>query len=157
MSKRLAECLPREPNPDKIVDIPLRQLQLDEANARLAWRTNGASQRELLQILWTEMAVEEVAWSIAKNGFFRSEPLFVVVKDPAERNADRQEFIVVEGNRRLAAVLLLTDRELRAEVGATSLPPISATRSKQLNTLRRLCTSTARAFGQRWAFGISTG
>ena len=89
----------------------------------------------MLDILWTEMAADEVAWSIAENGFFRSEPLFVIIQNPDEEDPSRRKYIVVEGNRRLAAVILLREERLREEVGATSLPDIDAKRRAELDAL----------------------
>ncbi len=109
-----------EPDPEKIVDIPVSQLRLDSENPRLAWRYT---------------AVDEVAWSIAENGFFRSEPLLVTIENPHEREPTRQVFIVVEGNRRLAAVLLLRDERLRRKVGATDLPQITPERRDGLDRI----------------------
>jgi len=43
--------------------------------------------------------------------------------------------VVVEGNRRLAAVRLLVDAELRREVGATDLPSITPAAKRALDTL----------------------
>lgn len=125
-----------EPNPDKIVDIPIKKLLLDSDNPRLAWIAEGdTQQKELLRILWAEMAVDEVAWSIAENGFFRSEPLFVILKNPNEKDPIKHEYIVVEGNRRTAAVLLLRDEELQREIKATNLPRISEERWAELSKL----------------------
>lgn len=133
----MTEALPRlyQPDPDTIVDLPVLQLLLDPQNARLAWRAGGDTQKDLLEVLWTEMAVDEVAWSIAENGFFRSEPLFVIIENPKETEPDRQRFIVVEGNRRLASVLLLRDQDLQESFGATNLPAISETRRSELTRL----------------------
>lgn len=123
------------PNPEKIVDIPVRQLRLDTDNPRLAWRTDGDNQDELVKLLWKEMAVDEVAWSIAENGFFRSEPLFVIVANPQETDPERQVFIVAEGNRRFAAVLLLRDEKLRKKVRAVELPKLDPLRHSSLDVL----------------------
>src|SRR5437773_3886988 len=46
-----------------------------------------------------------------------------------------QQYYVVEGNRRLTAVKLLVDQELRRQVRATDLPVISAKRRAELKTL----------------------
>lgn len=133
----MKEALPRlyRPDPDTIVDLLVSQLLLDPQNARLAWRVNGDAQDDLVEILWTEMDVDEVAWSIAENGFFRSEPLFVIIENPEETKPDKQRFIVVEGNRRLTSVLLLRDQDLRERVGATNLPVISEARWSELTAL----------------------
>jgi hypothetical protein len=126
---------PPEPNPNKIVLLPVEQLLLDLENPRLAWRVNGDSQKDLIKILWTEMAVDEVALSIAENGFFRSEPLFVIGKNYDQKDAKRLRYIVVEGNRRLAAVLLLRDEKLKKKIGATNLPKIDTKTRIGLNEL----------------------
>jgi hypothetical protein len=76
------------------------------------------SQDELLEFLWTEMAADEVAMSIAADGFWDYEPLIVAVEN--DRN------VVIEGNRRLAAVKLLLDAEIRRKLKATDLPKASA-------------------------------
>jgi len=126
---------PFEPDPDKIVDIPIEQLLLDVDNPRLAWRAEGTRQRDLIELLWVQMAVDEVAWSIAKNGFFRSEPLFVICSNDDERDPAKRRYTVVEGNRRMAAVLLLRDADLRQAVGATDLPEISEDRRRELGRI----------------------
>ena len=127
-----------KPDPEKIVDIPVHQLRLDSENPRLAWRTDGDNQDELVKILWNEMAVDEVAWSIAENGFFRSEPLFVTIENPKETDPAKQLFVVVEGNRRFAAVLLLRDEKLRKKVRAAradALPKLDLERYASLDKL----------------------
>ena len=126
MAVTRSQRTPPEPNTNEIVDVPVGQLLLDPENPRLAWRVDGDSQDELLKILWTEMAVDEVAWSIAENGFFRSEPLFVIIKNPQEKDREKRRYIVIEGNRRLAAVLLLRDKKLREKVRAIDLPDVDA-------------------------------
>jgi hypothetical protein len=124
-----------QPDPNKIVDLPVSQLQLDVENPRLAWRLDGDSQDSLAKILWTEMAVDEVAWSIAENGFFRSEPLFVIISNPEEIDPTKRIYTVIEGNRRLTAVLLLTNEKLKKKVGATDLPIIKDDIRTGLRTL----------------------
>lgn len=113
------------PNPNKIIDIPVDQLLLDSENPRFAGRVDTHTRDDLVKIMWTEMAVDEVAWSIAENGFFRSEPLFVIIENPSEEDAKKRKYIVVEGNRRLTAVLLLCDEKLQTKIGA-DLPDIDA-------------------------------
>lgn len=126
---------PLTPDPNVIRDISVEQLLLDSENPRLSWRVEGDSQEDLVKLLWTEMAVDEVALSIAENGFFRSEPLFVIIKSPEGKDPPKQLYIVVEGNRRLAAVRLLCDDNLRRKVGATDLPRLDEKKRARLNTL----------------------
>jgi hypothetical protein len=101
-------------------------LLLDANNARLAATAPDGSQKDLLRVLWSEMAVAEVAVSIALNGYFPHEELLVIPHD-----TQANKFIVVEGNRRLAAVKLLRDESLRKSVGATDLDGV-ATKAKTL-------------------------
>src|ERR1700730_898124 len=108
--------------PPAIVPVSVDQLRLDKENPRLAALRTPGSQREIVKILWNEMAVDEIALSIAANGYFKEEPLTVIPENPGRKNPDRDNFIVVEGNRRLAAVLILGDDKLRAEVGANDIP-----------------------------------
>jgi len=81
------------------------------------------------------MDVTEVALSIAENGFFYSEPLFVVADNPYETDPKRRRYIAIEGNRRLAAVLLLRDRKLREKLKATNLPDIDDVSRSKLGEL----------------------
>lgn len=119
----------------KIVLKSVKELLLDPENPRLASGACGGSQKELLKILWNEMAVDEVALSIAANGFFQEEPLFVIRPESSTNGTKNGKFIVVEGNRRLAAVLLLRDDVLREELRATDLPKISTEAKARLDFL----------------------
>ena len=129
----------------------LDELLLDIDNPRLASGAGGTSQEELLSILWREMAVDEVAFSIAANGFFPSEPLFVVPGDP-KKPAQKDKFLVVEGNRRLAAVLLLVDKKLRTKLKATDLPEISEERRTPLRELPVVVYTDRRSLWQYCGF-----
>ena len=93
-------------------------LLFDPRNPRLAGEDVVPDQAKLLQTLWSEFSVDEIALSIAANGFFDHEPLFAAREDG--------NLIVIEGNRRLAAVKLLRDARLRKQVGASDLPDIDA-------------------------------
>jgi hypothetical protein len=105
------------------------QLQLDALNPRLAEFALGPnpSQRELLTVLWQALAVDEIALSIATSGFYRHEPLFVT--------EEGGKLVVIEGNRRLAAVKILLDDKLRERLGIADLPRLSTERAQELKTL----------------------
>ncbi|MDX6309818.1 MAG: hypothetical protein QOI06_2864 [Nocardioidaceae bacterium] len=90
-------------------------LYLDDRNPRLHGESDS-SQDAILETLWREFAVNEVADSIAANGFFPYEPLFATFENG--------RWVVVEGNRRLAAVKLLMDQKLRQRLKATDLPAL---------------------------------
>ncbi len=113
----------------KVEPIDVDELLLDPHNPRLSELGLDAksSQPEILEALWTRMAVDEVALSVAENGFYDHEPLYA-----ARENG---KLYVVEGNRRLAAVKLLRDPKLRAALNATTLPTLSATAKAALAKL----------------------
>lgn len=111
------------------VDTSVDDLLLDPNNPRLTelGLESRPTQSDILAALWTRMAVDEVALSIAANGFYSHEPLYAT--------KEQGKLYVVEGNRRLAAVKLLRDQNLQREVKATGLPTISASARKDLERL----------------------
>jgi hypothetical protein len=114
----------------------LDELLLDVHNPRLAELgvSRSATQFDLVKALWEEMAVEEVAMSIAYSGYFEHEPLFV-------EEAANGKFVVIEGNRRLAAVMLLVDADLRKKVKATNLPHMTKEKADALKELPVIVTT----------------
>ena len=90
--------------------VPYTQLKLDPQNPRLPEEKMGASTVELLKLFEREYDLNELAQSYLENGFFTSEALIV----------NRQNNIVLEGNRRLAALKYLHhDEEAQAAGIAT--------------------------------------
>ena len=111
--------------------VEVDKLLLDAENPRLASNDlDEPSQKDLVKILWQQMAVDEVALSIAANGYYANEELLVTRDD-----AKPEYYIVVEGNRRLAAVQLLRDDELREQLRATDLPEIDDLARAELDEL----------------------
>ena len=90
--------------------LPLKHLRLDPKNARIPERQRSSSTAELAELLVTGFEAYAVAQSIADNGYFGGEPMLVV---PSETESGA--WIVVEGNRRLAALLGLADASIRQE------------------------------------------
>lgn len=109
--------------------VEIEKLLLDKKNPRLAEYALGdnPTQQELLRILWQKMAVDELAMSITARGYFYHEPLFVT--------EEGHKLVVIEGNRRLAAVKLLLDAEARKSLKITDLPRITSERTKELAKL----------------------
>jgi len=79
-------------------------LYLDEKNPRLGGEITEGTTREIIQYLFDHDNALEVADSIASRGFFPNEPLLVV------KEGDR--LVVIEGNRRLAALKALREPDL---------------------------------------------
>ena len=105
----------------ELKDIEVDNLFLDESNPRLGSH-EARTQDEILEILVREMSVDEVALSIAENGFYTAERLLVIERG----SGPAKTYTVVEGNRRLAAVQILLDGGKRRRTRASDLPEISA-------------------------------
>ena len=84
-------------------------------------------QDEILQILWRERAVNELVDSIATSGYWKHEELFAA--------KEQGKLVAIEGNRRLAAVKLLLDENLRTRIGASGIPDLPAEAREQLRKL----------------------
>jgi len=84
---------------------PLSALRLDSNNPRFGGQrfTLGA-QQEILDHIVTTFGVGDVLSSLAVNGYFRAEPL-------VGRRQDDGSIVIAEGNRRLAACLILSRDE----------------------------------------------
>ena len=91
---------------NRVIWLPTNSLRLDRRNPRLVefGVTPKTPEREIAEILWDTMDVQELVQSIAASGYFAHEPLIVADED--------DEHIVIEGNRRLAAVRVLIDTDL---------------------------------------------
>lgn len=81
--------------------IPVADLHFDRSNPRLAeYGIEPTTQdSEILQILWDAMDVRELVQSISASGFFHHEAVIAAEEDG--------KYVVIEGNRRLAAVKVL--------------------------------------------------
>lgn len=89
-----------------ITYLKAEDLKFDWQNPRLVQYSIKQNTKEdiILNILWDEMAVNEIVMSILAHGFFENEAMYAV-----EENG---ELVVVEGNRRLAAVKAILNPSL---------------------------------------------
>ena len=100
-----------------VTDIAVDQLAFDVKNPRLAEFSDSPIQNEMdiIKILWETEDVQELVTSIAASGFFRHEPLIVI--------EESGKFVVIEGNRRLAAVKVIREpavaRQVKAHIPTT--------------------------------------
>jgi hypothetical protein len=118
----------KAPSTDDLKWISPDDLYLDAKNPRLAAAHLSVNdQAGILGILWREKAVDELVESIATNGYWSHEELFAT--------KESGKLIVIEGNRRLAAVKLLIDESLRQKIGVKSIPRLTDTGRKNLETL----------------------
>jgi hypothetical protein len=134
----------------KVVPMKVDRLILDPDNPRLASADATTDKKALVKFMWEEMAVDEVALSIAANGFFQEEPLLVIpAAEKPKKDGVEQKYTVVEGNRRLCAVMLLRDPKLREFVKATDLPTLT---QKQIDDLAELPVSKYNTRKELWAY-----
>lgn len=90
---------------NKIVNVKTAHLNLDPQNPRLREDQRGLPQAELLKVM-QDWELEEIAASVVENRFWAHEAL-LVVREKLTPRAKATSLVVVEGNRRLAAVRLL--------------------------------------------------
>lgn len=105
---------------ERFLQVPLVALRLDPQNPRLPrdqdWST--ASEEQILRELYSRYNLIELAYSIADKGFTpRHAEALLVIADPDAT----EKYIVVEGNRRLATLQLLTNKSCRVQVHAKEL------------------------------------
>ena len=91
--------------------VPLGSLLLDSENPRITADLLNTSQGELAVHLALAQSAFVLAESMASHGFFESEPLVVIAA-----NAQPDRWVVLEGNRRLTALLGLADPNIRSQL-----------------------------------------
>lgn len=117
------------------------QLELDRRNPRFGGDDVPAGRKgeaAIIRRLVEAADIAELLESIAANGYLDLEPLFVI--------EERERFVVVEGNRRVAAVKLLRDPALALEVGV-QIPTLSSevrATLEEIHAIRMESRDTAR-------------
>ena len=97
----MSELLPTSAGRSSVV--PLKDLRLDPENPRIPENYRTADTGDLAALMEMGFEAFPVAESIAELGYFNAEPLIVIPS-----NTEGAAWIVVEGNRRLTALLGLT-------------------------------------------------
>lgn len=98
-------------------EIEVERLKLDPKNPRLP-KSIARNQLAMLDYIAESTSIEDLMDAIAENDFFPGEPIIVI--------PDKTDFVVVEGNRRLVAVMLLHDPG-RSSNPSSRMREISAT------------------------------
>lgn len=91
---------------NNIVYLGASDLHFDYSNPRMVEYnfTPETTEKIIINTFWSEMATEELVMSILAHGFFQHEPLYVVKENGS--------LVVVEGNRRLAAIKSILNPEV---------------------------------------------
>lgn len=118
---------------------PLKELEFDRSNPRLAEYgvSPNSTDEEVIRILWDAMDVRELVQSIASSGYFSHEPMIVAV--------EKGKKVVIEGNRRLAAVQVLADPSLAKEYG-WDVPKITAKARKALQNIPTITSTRSESW-----------
>jgi len=129
-----------------LLDIESSMITLDRYNPRLVPylpKSQEVSQENLVKILYEHFDSESVGLSLVQNGYFDEEPIVVIpdktpndfnpldydnvddLSDKYKELIERKEvtFTVVEGNRRLSAIKLISDEKLRNRLGLSEIFP----------------------------------
>jgi hypothetical protein len=94
----------------ELVRLPVTEIRLDPENPRLPEYVDPDNQTEILKYLYRVAVLDELATSFADNGYFEHEPV-LVARD------ERDGWVVLEGNRRLAALKVLLQTPEAQEAG----------------------------------------
>lgn len=105
--------------------IALNRLRLDADNPRIPESVRAESTAELATLLEMGFDAYPVAQSIAELGFFNAEPL-ICIPSAVEEGA----YVVVEGNRRLTALLGLADSQIRQDFAEPDKWEVLATKRR---------------------------
>jgi hypothetical protein len=100
-----------------IQNIDINKLEFDTHNPRLVEfdHQGNVGEEKLVEILCRVMSVEEIILSLHHSGYFKNDPLIAI--------PNKDKYIVIEGNRRLAAIKVITQYEKYKKFYPTILPP----------------------------------
>jgi hypothetical protein len=87
---------------NEIKYINIEHIQLDLENPRLPYKQDGYTHDTIINYMLHHGSILSLMQSIAINGFFAGEPLVVL-------KINDEEYIAVEGNRRLSSLYLLNN------------------------------------------------
>ena len=96
--------------PGTITKVRVERLRLDRENPRLNDQPEETTDEAIIARLFRSAELNELLDSISRNGYLDIEPLV------AMPDAEGEKLVVLEGNRRLAALRLFRERELREKI-----------------------------------------
>lgn len=124
--------------PRDVEEVPIAQLYLDRENPRFAGMLGtAATQEELLNFIADSIGIKDLLSSMSKGGYYRSSPLVGLRQNSS--------VIIVEGNRRLAAALILAqDPRAKEQRTRAANYPVDEEALRSLGTLPVLIASNRR-------------
>ena len=109
---------------ETITKVPVERLRLDRRNPRLIGADEDASDEAIIARFYRSAGLDELLQPISANGYMDIEPLIVI----CGRDIANGDLIVLEGNRRLAALRLLREPSLAGRIASTQGLPITVPR-----------------------------
>jgi len=117
----------------KVEYLEIEHIHLDSQNPRLPEEALGKGETKLLEVLYHEFDLDELAFSMSQNGYFDEEPIVAIRK--ADASSRRPTYVVVEGNRRVATIKILLDSRKRTELAIRNWPALDPAVVKDLSTI----------------------
>ena len=111
------------------IEVDILSLHLDLLNPRLPERLRGAPDKDVLNWMLSDATLIDLMASIAENGFFPGEPIIAILVG--------KNYIVIEGNRRLAAIKLLNNPDL-ATISPKSVQSLALEAQQKNNIPKRV-------------------
>lgn len=123
------------------MNVDVSRLRLDRKNPRLLNSDVSMTEEKIIADLYRSEDLSELLHSMATNGYMNIEPLVACLEDSDER------LVVIEGNRRLAAIMLFRDANLLSKVEATGCSKINIPKidKKNLESLSKVSVHHVKA------------
>ncbi len=123
--------------------IPLKQLRFDIENPRLVefGVQTKLNEDDLVRLLSETMAVDEIILSLVTSGYFPNDPLLAIKQ--------KEFYTVIEGNRRLAALKIITSYDKFKDCYPKSLPKPSKT---LINSLEKIPVFVENSRESSWQY-----
>lgn len=142
----------------KVALLPVDRLQLDPRNPRLIDQSAEVSDTAVIARLFRGSELDELLRSISANGYLDIEPLVAM---PMSEDGN-EHFIVLEGNRRLAALRLLREPELveaikTSEFLSIAIPPVDQNLRSTFDQVSVYCVESREAARSFIGFKHITG
>ncbi len=124
--------------------VRLEQLYLDDENYRLPESKLKQKQSALLRELWNTHEAQDIAVSVETGGFGNEDPIAVV-----KLEKPKNHYVVLEGNRRVAALKVLTETSSQKLVGYTPTNKVELPNGKIRVLVFSIRADTWRYIGRR--------
>ncbi|MFN0141445.1 MAG: ParB N-terminal domain-containing protein [Pyrinomonadaceae bacterium] len=109
--------------------VKLKQLFFDPENPRFV-AGFGDDSSKMFRYLITDIGVDDLLQSISASGLIDGDP--VIVRDKGKNQEGEDEYFVIEGNRRLAALKLFVGERPQDDIPLPDIPEIAPEHLEQI-------------------------